>query len=1090
MPGDKFFGKKYTNQNNEYYSSIDNKIVEETDYRNSFIQDKCISKDDINKPEYKLEIILDATRWKNGPTQEELYRIYIYIFRPQLTNLYLTKRAIYNKLFPDETSLFLEAIQADSSPTPPKASSRHHTSLKIKIDVDMVFRKNSSLNLCFAEAKKTAKGSRTSGSRMSAYNAMTSSHATPKMARAIKVLTAVVSSMRYSYGQDINILSAPRQAREVFAYFPPESITAMSHNDLVQIVPDMASVAVSVKETSQHNFFLSLDLSHPQVISWSRHGYIATEEDGVIIVAQESPAWQMSLFLAQTSLSSKLISMTKNGITLTKEQYLSLVRQPWFEPLMQTATTLEWLSEISLPVSLAPHLGIKYSDDFSQIMLMPSIEYTTPSDSSVKLYVSHTQPRVYLKTLAGDLLVRDMPWEQTILCEQSTQLQRFSQPLDADNRTYTIDDRLSQVYDYIDTQETQHPGSISYHQSTKKIARKPVRLSMSVASGIDRFDVEYQLESDQHIPADEADLLMQAVVSGQKTYTLTNGTTVLLNNDLKQAKQQLDAMGLDFDLGKEVRKAAAKAASKKGKKNADTPALSATISRRIAKYNAPLLESTNKSFSIDIDKQTRELINQLRETSELPSYSLPKMLKATLRPYQMTGFYWLRFLHQYGFGWILADDMGLGKTIQAITLLASLSEEAKANKQKTWPSIIICPTSLTYNWMDEFAKFAPKLKTARIHNSKEAHDILSDQADIFVVSYGIAANLLEEWLLDIPRYYVILDEAQHIKNAATVRAKALFNIQAAHRLALTGTPIENHLGELRSIFNFVMPWVMGDHKTFQDRYQWGDKESLQMLGKKIKPYIMRRTKEQVLPDLPPKVEETIFLEMWPQQAALYRKMAKTYQELILSKLDEEGLNKTRFAVLDALLKLRQLCLMPQLLKFQGNTVTESIKLTYVTENVAEMIGKWHSLLMFSQFPSFLKYVREVLDAQGISYLYLDGQTKPEDRKKIVADFNDGKAQLFLISLKAGGTWLNLVAADYVIHLDPRRNPAVEQQATDRAHRIGQTKTVFVQKLIVKDTIEQKILALQESKKQLIDDVLGDNFTGTLNEADIRGLFER
>jgi len=280
-------------------------------------------------------------------------------------------------------------------------------------------------------------------------------------------------------------------------------------------------------------------------------------------------------------------------------------------------------------------------------------------------------------------------------------------------------------------------------------------------------------------------------------------------------------------------------------------------------------------------------------------------------------------------------------------------------------------------------------------------------------------------------------------------------------------------------------WNLSSFKSKCIKDQW----NMQVLSSKVKPFILRRTKEEVLKDLPPKVEETIKLEMWEKQKAFYDKLKTTFRLQITKELEENWLNKARFQVLDSLLKLRQACLMPELVNMAWNKLTESIKIKYIEENIEDMILKWHNLLIFSQFTGFLKYVKVVLDKRWIKFNYIDWKTNIKDRKKLVDSFNNWYVNVFIISLKAWGTWLNLTNADYVIHLDPWWNPAVESQATDRAHRMWQKKTVFVQKLIVAGSIEEKILSLQEKKKKLIDDVFSGNFSWSLSESDIKFIFE-
>jgi len=339
-------------------------------------------------------------------------------------------------------------------------------------------------------------------------------------------------------------------------------------------------------------------------------------------------------------------------------------------------------------------------------------------------------------------------------------------------------------------------------------------------------------------------------------------------------------------------------------------------------------------------------------------------------------------------------------------------------------------------------------------------------------------------------YYLILDESQNIKNPVAKRTKSICKIWAKYRLALSGTPIENNLMELWSVFNFLMPGFLGNMSHFRSKYIGKtDKEDLSYLSAKTKPFILRRTKEEILKELPPKQVEIVKLEMWEKQKAFYTKLKTAFKLQINKELQEQWINKARFKVLDSLLKLRQACLVPELVNMENNTLQESIKLKYLEENIDDMIISGHNVLIFSQFTWFLKYVRNILEKKEIVYNYLDGQTKSKDRKDLIDDFNNGNKKIFIISLKAWWTGLNLTKADYVIHLDSWWNPSVENQATDRVHRMWQEKTVFVKKLITKDTIEEKILELQEKKKKLIENVFSWNFTWSLNKEDIDFIFE-
>lgn len=492
---------------------------------------------------------------------------------------------------------------------------------------------------------------------------------------------------------------------------------------------------------------------------------------------------------------------------------------------------------------------------------------------------------------------------------------------------------------------------------------------------------------------------------------------------------------------------------------------------RVRRYDAPLIDDILAGFErVESDDGWRRLSHDLRDFKGLEPASVSPGLMGELRDYQAHGVAWIDFLRRFGFGGVLADDMGLGKTIQAIALL--LSEHR--DKGVGVPSLIVTPTSVAFNWVSELARFAPDLKVLRLTGSQRAklYDDI-ERSDIVITTYPLLRR--DIGIFGAKRFhYAILDEAQFIKNAVTDTAKAARALNAANRLALTGTPIENHLGELWSIFEFLMPGFFGSYRDFNERYEKPlarkDKEALRLLIQKTRPFILRRTKDEVARELPPKTETITYCQMTPAQATLYRQLLNTYRVRIMETIDKQGIERSQISILDALMKLRQVCCHPRLLKIAGNKVKSSGKMDVFNELITELIEEGHRALVFSQFTQMLAILREWLEARGIKYEYLDGRTR--NREKAVTAFNEGDAPLFLISLKAGGSGLNLTAADYVIHYDPWWNPAVEAQATDRAHRIGQDKHVFAYKLIAKDTIEEKVLELQKQKRALFDNVIG------------------
>ena len=471
-----------------------------------------------------------------------------------------------------------------------------------------------------------------------------------------------------------------------------------------------------------------------------------------------------------------------------------------------------------------------------------------------------------------------------------------------------------------------------------------------------------------------------------------------------------------------------------------------------------------------------ELGRSLKDIRELPEEDIPKSVKASLRPYQHEGFRWLRFLAKHHLNGILADDMGLGKTLQTLAYLAA-EHAAKPGK----PSLVVAPTSVVPNWESEAARFTPHLKVL-VHHGNDRAAAIDDifTADLVITSYpllhrdiGVLAET--EW------HSVILDEAQHIKNPKSITARSACVLTASHRLCLSGTPMENHLGELWSLMHFLMPGFLPDEKTFNsairkpiERDRSGDAQAT--LNRRVSPLILRRTKDQVAADLPPKTELIHHIDLTRRQIDLYESVRATMDERVREAIAAKGLAKSHIIVLDALLKLRQICCHPSLLNSPAaDKVDESAKLEYLTDELLpQLLEEGRRILLFSQFTSMLALIESHMETHGIPFLKLTGQTK--NRAELVKKFQSGEIPVFLISLKAGGTGLNLTAADTVIHYDPWWNPAAENQATDRAHRIGQTKPVFVHKLVCRGSIEDRILDLQKQKSALVKALLSEETT--------------
>ena len=459
----------------------------------------------------------------------------------------------------------------------------------------------------------------------------------------------------------------------------------------------------------------------------------------------------------------------------------------------------------------------------------------------------------------------------------------------------------------------------------------------------------------------------------------------------------------------------------------------------------------------------REAARRLQDFERIPDRALPAGVTATLRDYQHRGYRWLAAMRDLGLSGVLADDMGLGKTLQTLVLLADTHADRDGP-----PSLVVAPTSVIHNWVAEAARFTPNLRVALFYGASRG--AVPEDVDVVVTSYAL---LRLDPLLERPWRYAVLDEAQFIKNPTSQVARAARDLEARHRLALTGTPMENHLVELWSIFQFLMAGFFGSRAAFERRYAMPiqkkqDDVALDAMRRRIRPFILRRLKSEVASELPPRTEQVLYCELGPAQRRLYEAVRETYRDQVFEHVDVAGIERSTIQVLEALTRLRQACCHPQLLPFpEARRVHSSAKLDLLSELLDEMLAEGHRALVFSQWPSLLKFVAADLDARAIDYLYLDGGTRNRGDLQTRWNEEDGPP-VFLISLKAGGTGMNLTGADHVIHLDPWWNPQAEAQATDRAHRIGQTRPVMVYKLVARDTAEEKILELQARKRALFD----------------------
>jgi non-specific serine/threonine protein kinase len=485
-----------------------------------------------------------------------------------------------------------------------------------------------------------------------------------------------------------------------------------------------------------------------------------------------------------------------------------------------------------------------------------------------------------------------------------------------------------------------------------------------------------------------------------------------------------------------------------------------------------------------------EKYERLREFNDIKEIAPPAQLQSILRPYQVAGYQWLNYLHEVKWGGILADDMGLGKTVQALSFIQYFFET-----KSSVTALVVCPTTLIYNWENEIKKFTPSLSYYIHHGPVRNRDIQEWQKhNVVITTYGTLRSDIKLFVA-VPFDYVVLDESQAIKNPSSKVTKAVSLLQAKHRLCMSGTPLQNNTFDIYAQMNFLNPGMLGTMEFFRQEFsipidKFGEEEQKDHLRKILYPFILRRTKEQVAKDLPDKTETVLFCEMEEEQRKIYDAYRNDFRSKILGTIEEQGIQKSQLTILQGLMKLRQICDSPAILNETEKFENHSIKLEELAREILENIGN-HKALVFSQFLGMLALIRERLTQLGVKYEYFDGSTSAPDRETAIQAFqNDDETRVFLISLKAGGVGLNLTAADYVYIVDPWWNPAVEQQAIDRTHRIGQTKNIFAYRMICKDTIEDKILKLQEKKRQLAKELIADDasFVKALSKEDVEYLF--
>lgn len=595
-----------------------------------------------------------------------------------------------------------------------------------------------------------------------------------------------------------------------------------------------------------------------------------------------------------------------------------------------------------------------------------------------------------------------------------------------------------------------------------KINPNKPKTSLQVSSGIDWFDTEIEVRFGEETVSLEA--LKKSLAKKQHFVPLKDGSIGLLPQEWMQKYSLLVKMG----------------------------ALKGDHTLRLKKYHfsaLELLEDPEKTNGLlgELQEKRQRLLNyDFEKTGTLP---VPHNVQAELRPYQFAGYQWMHFLEETGWGGILADDMGLGKTLQTLSFL-----QQYLNNKPDALFLVVCPTSLIYNWENELRKFTPDMSYLIHHGPQRSMNLEQfTSVNLVITTYGTLRSDIR-WLTNLTFDYAVLDESQAIKNPLSQVSRAALLLNAKNRMALSGTPVQNNTFDLYAQINFLNPGMLGSMEFFRNEFanpidKFQEQDAKDNLRKLIHPFLLRRTKEQVAPDLPDKTETVLYCEMGAQQRKIYESYRNSFRTKILGEIEERGLERSQLSVLTGLMKLRQICDSPAILNEDPPFENHSVKIKELVRELTENTGH-HKALIFSQFLGMLSLIRRELEQLNIPYVYFDGSTSTSERERAIQKFQkEDSCRVFLISLKAGGVGLNLTAADYVYIVDPWWNPAVEQQAIDRTHRIGQTKNIFAYRLICKNTIEEKILLLQERKLTLVKDLIGDDqaFMKKLTREDIEYL---
>ncbi|MBL6987194.1 MAG: DEAD/DEAH box helicase [Methylobacter sp.] len=829
-------------------------------------------------------------------------------------------------------------------------------------------------------------------------------------------------------------------SKEIYELSDEAILAAIGHPNVYWVNQDL-SVDISVAEPQllvkeqQKNLHISLipTITRQKVIAQK------TASNGLLVYKINDQHRQVAEILG------------KNGLTVP-----AAARQQVIDSIASVASMLTVQSDIG---GTSSHAQSVDADSRLHVHLQPvgqgiQIEiFVQPFEGGGPLYKPGTGGTTVLAEIDGKQLqtTRDFKLEKKHLKDVLNECPELYADKDA---KWLLDDSESALEALLHLQALGNYAVLEWPKGKKIQISREAGLSQaqfSVRKEKDWFSVEGNLQIDEQEVLDMQRLMILLNGSPSRFLKLEDGQIIALTRELRQRLDDLAGVG---DVQKDK--------------------------VRFHPLAAQALDEITSGMTISAGKPWKDQLRRLNETGDLYP-KLPSTLQGELRDYQREGFQWMARLAHWGAGACLADDMGLGKTVQALALILS--------RAPSGPTLILAPTSVCINWLEECQRFAPTLNTYQF-GSGDRQTMLDEAGpfDLIVCSYGLLQTEGER-LAQKNWQTLVADEAQAIKNPLTKRSKAAMDLQAEFKLITTGTPIENHLGELWNLFNFINPGLLGTLPKFNERYAQAienqqDQEVQQRLRKLLRPFILRRLKSDVLTELPPRTEVTLHVELSPEERAIYEALRRNAMQTMTEAVSQPGHQQLK--VLAEIMKLRRACCNPRLV-MEESTVASS-KLEAFEELVDELLDNRHKALVFSQFVGHLSLIRELLDKKGIAYHYLDGSTPVPQRKKAMNSFQAGEGDLFLISLKAGGTGLNLTAADYVIHMDPWWNPAVEDQASDRAHRMGQKRPVTIYRLVAKDTIEDKIVELHQHKRDLANSLLeGGEVSGKMSVEDMMAL---